>query len=85
MAILDLPEGEHQYKFFVDGQWTHDPSEVRFSSTPSMCVHRGGPGLSLPVAGLSERSSKQKLAGLAGRRDISDPCWPGQQADGLKG
>lgn len=31
VAILDLPEGEHQYKFFVDGQWTHDPSEVMFS------------------------------------------------------
>ncbi|OWK15026.1 PRKAB1 [Cervus elaphus hippelaphus] len=30
VAILDLPEGEHQYKFFVDGQWTHDPSEVLF-------------------------------------------------------
>lgn len=30
VAILDLPEGEHQYKFFVDGQWTHDPSEVFF-------------------------------------------------------
>lgn len=29
VAILDLPEGEHQYKFFVDGQWVHDPSEVR--------------------------------------------------------
>uniref|UniRef100_A0A7N4PEV9 5'-AMP-activated protein kinase subunit beta-1 n=1 Tax=Sarcophilus harrisii TaxID=9305 RepID=A0A7N4PEV9_SARHA len=27
VAILDLPEGEHQYKFFVDGQWTYDPSE----------------------------------------------------------
>uniref|UniRef100_A0A9L0IF05 5'-AMP-activated protein kinase subunit beta-1 n=1 Tax=Equus asinus TaxID=9793 RepID=A0A9L0IF05_EQUAS len=27
VAILDLPEGEHQYKFLVDGQWTHDPSE----------------------------------------------------------
>lgn len=27
VAILDLPEGEHQYKFFVDGQWLHDPSE----------------------------------------------------------
>ncbi|XP_075424493.1 5'-AMP-activated protein kinase subunit beta-1 isoform X1 [Ascaphus truei] len=26
-AILDLPEGEHQYKFYVDGHWTHDPSE----------------------------------------------------------
>uniref|UniRef100_V9LFU1 Protein kinase, AMP-activated, beta 2 non-catalytic subunit n=1 Tax=Callorhinchus milii TaxID=7868 RepID=V9LFU1_CALMI len=28
VAILDLPEGEHQYKFFVDGQWAHDVSEV---------------------------------------------------------
>lgn len=28
VAILDLPEGEHQYKFFVDGQWVHDISEV---------------------------------------------------------
>ncbi|TRY83088.1 hypothetical protein DNTS_000660 [Danionella cerebrum] len=27
VAIVDLPEGEHQYKFFVDGQWTHDPTE----------------------------------------------------------
>ncbi|MBN3312110.1 AAKB2 kinase, partial [Atractosteus spatula] len=27
VAILDLPEGEHQYKFYVDGQWVHDPSE----------------------------------------------------------
>lgn len=27
-AIVDLPEGEHQYKFYVDGQWTHDPAEV---------------------------------------------------------
>ncbi|XP_006005535.1 5'-AMP-activated protein kinase subunit beta-2 [Latimeria chalumnae] len=27
VAILDLPEGEHQYKFLVDGQWVHDPSE----------------------------------------------------------
>lgn len=28
VAIVDLPEGEHQYKFYVDGQWTHDPAEV---------------------------------------------------------
>ncbi|XP_055511205.1 5'-AMP-activated protein kinase subunit beta-1a [Leucoraja erinacea] len=27
VAILDLPEGEHQYKFYVDGHWTHDSSE----------------------------------------------------------
>jgi len=25
VAIMDLPEGEHQFKFNVDGQWLHDP------------------------------------------------------------
>ena len=25
VTIIDLPEGEHQYKFFVDGEWRHDP------------------------------------------------------------
>lgn len=29
VAIVDLPEGEHQYKFCVDGQWTLDPTGVR--------------------------------------------------------
>lgn len=32
VAILDLPEGEHQYKFFVDGQWVHDPAEAVVTS-----------------------------------------------------
>ena len=27
-AIVDLPEGEHEYKFFVDGEWLHNPDEV---------------------------------------------------------
>lgn len=27
VTIVDLPEGEHQYKFLVDGEWMHDPSE----------------------------------------------------------
>ena len=27
-AIVDLPAGRHEYKFFVDGQWLHDPNEV---------------------------------------------------------
>ena len=27
-AIVDLPEGEHQYKFYVDGDWLHNPDEV---------------------------------------------------------
>ncbi|XP_026281601.1 5'-AMP-activated protein kinase subunit beta-1 isoform X3 [Frankliniella occidentalis] len=26
VTIIDLPEGEHQYKFMVDGEWKHDPS-----------------------------------------------------------
>ena len=30
-TILELPEGSHEYKFFVDGQWVHDSGEV--------CVH----------------------------------------------
>ncbi|CAB0001318.1 unnamed protein product [Nesidiocoris tenuis] len=25
VTIIDLPEGEHHFKFFVDGQWKHDP------------------------------------------------------------
>jgi hypothetical protein len=28
IAIVDLPEGEHQYKFVVDGKWEHDPTQV---------------------------------------------------------
>ncbi|CAK1540563.1 unnamed protein product [Leptosia nina] len=26
VTIIDLPEGEHQYKYFVDGEWRHDPT-----------------------------------------------------------
>jgi hypothetical protein len=29
VTIIDLPEGEHQYKFYVDGEWKHDPGVVR--------------------------------------------------------
>lgn len=25
VTIIDLPEGEHQYKFYVDGEWKNDP------------------------------------------------------------
>lgn len=28
VTIVDLPEGEHQYKFCVDGEWRHDPKLV---------------------------------------------------------
>lgn len=27
VLILEVPEGEHEYKFMVDGQWAHDPNE----------------------------------------------------------
>ena len=30
VTIVDLPEGDHQYKFFVDGEWRHDPGLVRY-------------------------------------------------------
>lgn len=32
VAIMDLPEGEHQYKFCVDGQWTLDPTGAVMTS-----------------------------------------------------
>ncbi|KAG7306217.1 hypothetical protein JYU34_008820 [Plutella xylostella] len=28
VTIIDLPEGEHQYKYFVDGEWRHDPTKL---------------------------------------------------------
>lgn len=28
VTIVDLPEGEHQYKFVVDGRWEHDPNQA---------------------------------------------------------
>lgn len=28
-TIIELAEGRHEYKFFVDGEWVHDPGEVR--------------------------------------------------------
>lgn len=28
IIIVDLPEGEHQYKFYVDGKWEHDPNQT---------------------------------------------------------
>lgn len=32
VAIVDLPEGEHQYKFCVDGQWILDPTGAVMTS-----------------------------------------------------
>ncbi|CAG5116140.1 unnamed protein product [Candidula unifasciata] len=31
-TIIDLPEGEHQYKFYVDGQWMNSPNDPMTSS-----------------------------------------------------
>lgn len=28
VTIIDLPEGEHEYKFYVDGEWKHDAKLV---------------------------------------------------------
>ncbi|KAF6041527.1 PRKAB2 [Bugula neritina] len=32
-TIIDLPEGEHHYKFLVDGQWKHNPDEPAMKSS----------------------------------------------------
>lgn len=31
VTIVDLPEGEHQYKFCVDGEWRHDQKLVNIT------------------------------------------------------
>jgi 5'-AMP-activated protein kinase, regulatory beta subunit len=28
VTIVDLPEGEHEYKFLVDGEWKYDSGKV---------------------------------------------------------
>jgi len=40
VTIIDLPEGEHQYKFFVDGEWRHDPGlvSVTFLNLTAICT-----------------------------------------------
>lgn len=32
VTIIDLPEGDHHYKFYVDGEWKHDPKLVSLFS-----------------------------------------------------
>ena len=32
LTIIDLPEGTHQYRFYVDGNWAYEQSEVKFWS-----------------------------------------------------
>lgn len=44
VTIIDLPEGEHEYKFFVDGEWKHDPKIVSYVTNvfnviqPNYCI-----------------------------------------------
>ncbi|CAF1077484.1 unnamed protein product [Brachionus calyciflorus] len=33
MVIVELPEGEHQYKFVVDGKWEHDANQASIDDT----------------------------------------------------
>ncbi|CAL4121831.1 unnamed protein product, partial [Meganyctiphanes norvegica] len=33
VAIVDLPEGEHEYKFYVDGEWKTNPQEQMVDSS----------------------------------------------------
>ena len=33
VAIVDLKEGEHEYKFLVDGEWINDPNEPKVNAT----------------------------------------------------
>lgn len=32
-AIVNLPEGQHEYKYYVDGQWIHNPRQPIQSNT----------------------------------------------------
>lgn len=41
-TIIELPEGEHEYKFCVDGRWIHDPNAV---STLKYKQRWGGGGI----------------------------------------
>lgn len=36
VTIIDLPEGEHEYKFCVDGEWKHDQKLVSSQSQSSL-------------------------------------------------
>lgn len=41
VTIIDLPEGEHQYKYFVDGEWRHDPSVVSYKLYFVVLIFKG--------------------------------------------
>jgi 5'-AMP-activated protein kinase regulatory beta subunit len=33
VAIVELAEGNHEYKFFVDGEWVNDPNSPVVENT----------------------------------------------------
>lgn len=35
VTIINIPEGDHEYKFLVDGEWKHDPKLVSMTIQPS--------------------------------------------------
>ena len=37
-TIIDLPEGTHQFKFFVDGQWMCDKNAVGIQDSIIYCI-----------------------------------------------
>ena len=42
VAMVDLPEGSHEYKFLVDGKWVNDKNGNLADSEPD---ERGGKNL----------------------------------------
>lgn len=40
VTIIDLPEGEHQYKFCVDGEWRHDQKLVSMKMYFNICISK---------------------------------------------
>ena len=34
VAIVELAEGNHEYKFMVDGEWVNDPNSPVIETTP---------------------------------------------------
>lgn len=79
VAILDLPEGEHQYKFFVDGQWTHDPSEVLCLQPSALYLHNQHPSPPLwrairslfPECGSELDSASCQLIGIIDQESLA--------------
>lgn len=39
VAIVDLPEGEHQFKYYVDGEWKNDPHNKIIDGNTGIYIH----------------------------------------------